>query len=91
MKCPKCQFDNREGAKFCKECGAKFELACPECGARYLPPGKFCDECGYDLNKATKDDFSSPDSNITEKLASKTPSTRSFLDGERKHVTALFS
>jgi len=22
MKCPKCQFDNREGAKFCEECGA---------------------------------------------------------------------
>lgn len=23
MQCPKCQFDNREKAKFCKECGAK--------------------------------------------------------------------
>ena len=60
-------------------------------GRRYLPPSKFCDECGYDLNKATKDDFSSPASDITEKLASKTSSTRSFLDGERKHVTVLFS
>ena len=91
MKCPKCQFDNREGAKFCKECGAKFELVCPECGARYLPPSKFCDECGYDLNKATKNDFSSPDSNVTEKLANKASSTHSYLDGERKHVTVLFS
>jgi class 3 adenylate cyclase len=29
MKCPKCQFDNPEGAKFCNECGHKFgeELA----------------------------------------------------------------
>ena len=41
MKCPKCQFDNREGAKFCKECGAKFELACPECGAKFVPPVNF--------------------------------------------------
>ena len=24
MKCPKCQFDNPEGAKFCNECGHKF-------------------------------------------------------------------
>ena len=23
MKCPNCQFENREGAKFCKECGAE--------------------------------------------------------------------
>jgi hypothetical protein len=23
MKCPQCQFENREGAKFCKECGAE--------------------------------------------------------------------
>ena len=29
MQCPKCQFDNREGAKFCKECGAKLEITCP--------------------------------------------------------------
>jgi predicted amidophosphoribosyltransferase len=33
MKCPKCQFDNREGIKFCEECGAKMELKCPKCGA----------------------------------------------------------
>jgi|GEM_PF-5849519 len=26
MKCQRCQFDNREGAKFCKECGNKLEL-----------------------------------------------------------------
>jgi hypothetical protein len=31
MKCPKCIFDNPEGAKFCIECGHKFgeELARP--------------------------------------------------------------
>jgi hypothetical protein len=22
MKCPKCKFENRKGAKFCKDCGA---------------------------------------------------------------------
>ena len=32
MQCPKCQFENREEAKFCSECGHKFELSCPECG-----------------------------------------------------------
>jgi hypothetical protein len=76
----------------------RIDLACPNIEnlvtlklERYLPPSKFCDECGYDLNEAKKDDFSPPDSNITEKVASKSPSARSFLDGERKHVTVLFS
>jgi len=34
MKCPKCESDNREGVKFCEECGAKLELQCPACKAK---------------------------------------------------------
>jgi len=33
MRCPKCQFENREGVKFCEGCGAKMESKCPSCGA----------------------------------------------------------
>jgi len=46
MKCPECQFDNREEVKFCEECGAKFELECPSCKANIPPEVKFCEECG---------------------------------------------
>lgn len=49
MECPKCQFENREGAKFCNECGHKFELTCPDCGAAKRVGSKFCDECGSKL------------------------------------------
>ena len=49
MKCPKCQFENREGAKFCSECAHKFELICPDCGATNRPGAKYCDECGKEL------------------------------------------
>ncbi|MCK5552418.1 MAG: zinc ribbon domain-containing protein, partial [Deltaproteobacteria bacterium] len=49
MKCPKCRFDNREGVKFCEECGAKMELTCPGCGTRFSPGRKFCGECGRKL------------------------------------------
>jgi len=49
MQCPKCQFENREEAKFCKECGAKLELECPKCGAITTLDSRFCDECGYDF------------------------------------------
>jgi class 3 adenylate cyclase len=51
MKCPKCQFDNREGAKFCKKCGIKLEYACPFCGHSYQPDSTFCDECGQRLGE----------------------------------------
>ncbi|GAG20814.1 unnamed protein product, partial [marine sediment metagenome] len=59
MKCSECQFENREGAKFCKKCGAKLELVCPECSYLLTPDSLFCDECGYSLSqlpeKAPKD------------------------------------
>ncbi len=49
MKCPECQFDNREGVKFCEECGAKFELECPTCKSNIPLGRKFCGECGYNI------------------------------------------
>ncbi len=51
MKCPKCQFENREGAKFCLECGMKLELNCPQCGKAFPISAKFCDECGQRLSQ----------------------------------------
>jgi len=49
MICIKCQFENRDGAKFCKECGTNLELACSGCGTVYEIGSNFCDECGYSL------------------------------------------
>jgi class 3 adenylate cyclase len=74
MKCPECQFENRKGAKFCKDCGAKMELACPNCGVSYTPGSKFCDECGHSLAQESHIENGEPAS-----------------EGERKHVTVLFS
>jgi class 3 adenylate cyclase len=51
VKCPKCQFENREGAKFCLECGDKLELDCPQCGKAFPISAKFCDECGQKLSE----------------------------------------
>jgi hypothetical protein len=74
MICIKCQFENREGARFCKECGVNLEDACLQCGTVYQIGSKFCDVCGYRLDQDIK----------TEK-----PEITS--EGERKHVTVLFS
>ena len=60
MKCPKCQFENREGARFCKECGNNLEPACSDCGTVYEMGSKFCDECGYKLEDEEKIDNAVP-------------------------------
>jgi class 3 adenylate cyclase/tetratricopeptide (TPR) repeat protein len=93
MKCPKCQFENRAEAKFCGDCGHKFQISCPECGTDNRVGNKFCDECGSNLKppkevpdqitKTRRPSVSPP----KENLATDTPSTIS----ERKHVTVLFS
>ena len=48
--CPNCGMVNKEGTKFCQECGTKLsgqtKAFCTACGAE-LPPGtRFCGECG---------------------------------------------
>jgi len=55
MRCPKCQFDNREGAKFCGKCKAKLLLVCSQCNSENPPDNVFCDECGQDLSERQKD------------------------------------
>jgi class 3 adenylate cyclase len=93
MKCPKCESDNREGVKFCEECGARFELECPSCKAKIPLGKKFCGECGYNLIPAKE---VSGQKAQTENLSTR-PSTKisssevAHFDGERKHVTVLFS
>jgi len=92
MKCPKCQFDNLEGAKFCNECGNKLELACPECGKLNPPGSKFRNECCHDLREpkeAPPVDYDQSQSYTPKHLPDKILTTRSSVEGERKLVTTL--
>ncbi|MGD9181626.1 MAG: zinc ribbon domain-containing protein, partial [Desulfobacterales bacterium] len=99
MKCPNCQFENREEAKFCNECGFKFELTCPECGAINRAGSKFCDECGSKLSlpveQAPKElSFDEKVAKIQKYLpkglTQKILSQRDRIEGERKQVTVMF-
>ena len=49
MVCSSCSAENKEGAKFCRECGAPLVSRCRECGESYEPGQRFCDECGASL------------------------------------------
>jgi class 3 adenylate cyclase/tetratricopeptide (TPR) repeat protein len=50
--CPACAAENREGAKFCVECGTPLALRCPACGAPHEAGQRFCAECGRALSAA---------------------------------------
>jgi class 3 adenylate cyclase/tetratricopeptide (TPR) repeat protein len=94
MTCPKCGFDNPEGAKYCNECGSKLEIACPECGKVNPLGSKFCNECGHDLREPPKPspiNYSEPQSYTPKFLADKILTTRSSIEGERKLVTVFFA
>ncbi len=99
MKCPKCQFDNPEGMKFCVECGEKLEVICPKCGFSNSPIFKFCGECGHDLGLPSKPILK--ELSIEEKLAKiqrylpkdltqKILAQRDRIEGEHKQVTVMF-
>src|SRR5439155_7839985 len=49
MNCATCGAENREGRKFCADCGSTLAQACPSCGAANEPGEKFCGECGTAL------------------------------------------
>ncbi len=52
MACEQCGFQNRDGTRFCVECGTALALRCPSCSAEYQVGQKFCGECGTPLTGA---------------------------------------
>ncbi len=96
MKCPRCQAENREGARFCRECGATLGAVCSSCGAKVEAGSKFCDGCGAP-HAATPvpglgpSRFASPESYTPRHLAEKILTSKAALEGERKQVTVLFA
>jgi class 3 adenylate cyclase len=49
MRCPTCQTENPDDAKFCRECGSSLLVKCSNCGHENLPGSKFCNNCGQPL------------------------------------------
>jgi len=92
MRCSCCGNDNREGRKFCVQCGQLLRLVCPSCGAPAEPGERFCGDCGAGLVAADAQPASarSPAASASDNRIP-TEQAEAALKGERKTVTALFA
>ena len=94
MRCPHCRHENREDARFCGECGTSLDsMACRRCGTLNPTRQKFCDSCGASLATSAGAAVTPRDARAytPRHLVEKILTTRSALEGERKHVTVLFA
>ena len=92
MKCPRCQSQNREGVRFCEDCGARLVTICPSCSAELAPDKKFCGSCGSPVTtQPVERQAGSPQGYTPKHLAEKILTSRHALEGERKQVTVLFA
>ena len=88
MKCPRCQHENPEGARFCEECAAPLARICSSCGAALSAAAKFCHACAHPSAGAAS---RSPDTYTPKHLAEQILTSRGALEGERKQITVLFA
>ena len=99
MKCSECSAENRDGAKFCNQCGSKLELECPQCRNLNPPESKFCTECGNSLSLLAAPP--AQDVSVEEKLrklrkylpnglTEKILAQKDRIEGERRQVTIMF-
>ncbi len=62
--CQACGTTNREGSRFCNQCGARLsetaDIACPRCGAPNAPDAPHCQKCGLDLARGRNDVWEGP-------------------------------
>jgi double zinc ribbon protein/ABC transporter substrate binding protein/adenylate/guanylate cyclase family protein len=94
MQCLRCHAENREGRRFCGECGLPLALTCRSCGFSNEGGEKFCGGCGSSISgslAAPTGTFGTPESYTPKHLAEKILTSRNALEGERKQVTVLFA
>jgi hypothetical protein len=97
MRCGKCGKDNREGRRFCAECGAALAVKCARCGASNVPDENFCGDCGAAFAAgnptapAANAQAPAPGGMAPAISIAMEPTAGEVPEGERKTVTALFA
>jgi len=85
MKCPRCEHDNPQGARFCEECASPLARTCSNCGTALSATAKFCHACARPVTAAT----SAPPPRSPESYTPKHPAERIInskgpMEGERE-------
>ncbi|MBW2498960.1 MAG: AAA family ATPase [Deltaproteobacteria bacterium] len=87
MKCPNCNNDCRDSAKFCDECGTSLAVVCGSCGTPLKPTAKFCSECGTTTRSGQSSEA------MEETSAPRRPPDQDRLEeagAERRQLTVMF-
>ena len=71
MQCPRCRAENRDGLKFCEDCGARLGGTCSRCGAELTSGKRFCGSCGAPVASQPADRFAVPENYTPKHLAEK--------------------
>ena len=96
MQCPQCRQENRDDAKFCRECGMAFGTFCTACRSPLRPGSKYCDNCGAPVVLASSALLvSTPPApqffHTPSHLGKSVLTSEAAQEGERRQVTVLFS
>ena len=75
MRCPSCQHENDDAAKFCGKCGETLAatVSCPTCSSENPRSNEFCNGCGRALAAGAVEERDQP-----------------VPDGERRQLTVMF-
>ena len=99
MRCPRCNAENPEQARFCMNCAAPLVLVCPQCGTELPPQARFCFACGTQV-AGSGSGVTQPGVDalaealkrlVPKEFAERLLTTRGKVGGERRTVTMLFS
>jgi len=82
MKCPRCQHENPQGARFCEECAGPLARTSPNCGTLLSATAKFCHACAHPLaaGEGTQAGFASPEAYTPKHLAEKILTSKAALE-----------
>ena len=83
MQCPRCHAENREGRRFCGECGFSLASTCPSCGFLNEGSEKFCGGCGAPLTSLTA-------IAAAQGVATSGATGAGSLAAERRQLTVMF-
>lgn len=97
MSCPRCNYENRSSAQFCKKCGQPLrtsqvpaqkpsELLCSRCGTMAEPGAKFCPKCG-DVLAGPTDSAALPDRSPSQPLPQPSSESQPLRPGQQPRRT----